>query len=310
MIDSELKLLYIMGPARSGSTLLGMLLGELPGFLNVGELSTVWRLQPADRCGCDEPLGTCALWSKLLLDSSSVAAFLRTLIEGHRTGVGRVSNLRHTLRFPPGQTTGVPAIDERVRLLAALYRAIADETGARVIVDDAKFPLGAAHLRLMPGFSVGIVDLVRDPRAVAYSMQWKEGGAITGPFTGWGAGLSTKMWLNSVLSGIIVRRAYGAKRSLLLRYEDFVANPRRSLSRIAQLVDEAPERLPLVGDRIARLHTQHTIAGNPHRFKTGDIEIVDRRPWLQKLSRYDRTLVTALTLPFLVRHGYTIWPRG
>ncbi|MGH2739024.1 MAG: hypothetical protein ACRDH6_00855 [Actinomycetota bacterium] len=310
MTESDLKVIYIMGPARSGSTLLGMLLGELDGFFNAGELSTLWRLQPADRCGCGEPHESCVVWSKLLHDRSVVSSFLRTLLEGGGTGVGRAARLRQTLRFRPGQPTGLPELDERVGLLNALYRGITDETGARVIVDDAKFSLGAAHLRLMAGFSVGVVHLVRDPRAVAYSMQWKEGGAIVGPFTGWGAGRSTRMWLQSAVSGTLVRRAYGANRSLLLRYEDFVANPSRWLTEIARLVGESPARLPLVNHHVARFRLQHTVDGNPHRFKTGDVEIVDRREWLLKMTGPDRALVTAQTLPFLVRYGYPIWPRG
>jgi hypothetical protein len=37
--DSDrIRVLYIAGPSRSGSTLIGRILGEIPGFFDTGEL--------------------------------------------------------------------------------------------------------------------------------------------------------------------------------------------------------------------------------------------------------------------------------
>ena len=40
---AEPRILYITGWLRSGSTVLGNVLGELPGVLHVGELHYLWR---------------------------------------------------------------------------------------------------------------------------------------------------------------------------------------------------------------------------------------------------------------------------
>ena len=42
MATDKIKVLYIAGNGRSGSTLLGVLLGQIPGFFNVGEVRRVW----------------------------------------------------------------------------------------------------------------------------------------------------------------------------------------------------------------------------------------------------------------------------
>ena len=64
----KVKLIYIAGFARSGTTILGNMLGELDGFVHVGELYRMWRRasQLRDRCGCGEPLEECSLWSQAI----------------------------------------------------------------------------------------------------------------------------------------------------------------------------------------------------------------------------------------------------
>jgi hypothetical protein len=59
------RVAYIAGAGRSGSTLLAMLLGALPGCVSIGELRHMWRrgIQLNQRCGCGEPFWDCPFWS-------------------------------------------------------------------------------------------------------------------------------------------------------------------------------------------------------------------------------------------------------
>ena len=63
--ENQTKVVLIGGASHSGSTLLDMLLGEIPGFLAVGELRHLWRRwAPVDRiCGCGKPYVRCSVWS-------------------------------------------------------------------------------------------------------------------------------------------------------------------------------------------------------------------------------------------------------
>src|SRR5262252_9835277 len=59
--------LYIAGSGRSGSTLLERALGEIPGFVNVGELIDLYRrvAEHGERCGCGQEFARCPFWSRV-----------------------------------------------------------------------------------------------------------------------------------------------------------------------------------------------------------------------------------------------------
>lgn len=61
---------------------------------------------------------------------------------------------------------------------------------------------------------------------------------------------------------------------------------------------------PFVGQDTVTLRTNHTVAGNPNRFRTGEVRIVPDDEWRTLMSRSDRLCVEALALPLLKRYGY------
>ncbi len=66
-----MKVIYITGWLRSGSTILGNVLNELPGVLHAGELHYLWKNGMLDSgtnslCGCGEQIRQCALWSSVI----------------------------------------------------------------------------------------------------------------------------------------------------------------------------------------------------------------------------------------------------
>jgi len=60
--------LYVMGAGRSGTTLLGRVIGAHDGYVNVGELRFLWQrgILEARSCGCGRPIPSCYLWSQVL----------------------------------------------------------------------------------------------------------------------------------------------------------------------------------------------------------------------------------------------------
>ena len=99
------------------------------------------------------------------------------------------------------------------------------------------------------------------------------------------------------------------EKYLRLRYEDFVADPRKSLERILEFVGVTAE-LPLTGEREVMLGVSHTVSGNPNRFETGAVELRPDREWMDNMQPHHRALVTALTLPLLRRYGYPTIPKN
>jgi hypothetical protein len=180
-----------------------------------------------------------------------------------------------------------------------------------VIVDSSKRPSDAAMLRLVAGVEPYYVHLVRDPRAVAYSWQRrktqldKDRPADLVPHNPFD---STVKWVEWNLAAEALRRRHDPDRSILVRYEDFVAHPRSALERMAALTGETSRGLPLEGERRARLSPNHTVSGNPSRFTTGVVELRVDDEWRTRQRRLDRLVSTSLALPLLSRYGYPIRP--
>jgi hypothetical protein len=67
-MQRPIKVALIGGYARSGSTFLGQMLGQLPGCIFVGELMYIWRKhwQKDMLCGCGAPFSDCPFWGAVV----------------------------------------------------------------------------------------------------------------------------------------------------------------------------------------------------------------------------------------------------
>jgi hypothetical protein len=297
----DVKVLYVMGHGWSGSTILGNVLGELPGFTHAGELRTLWgEALPEGRvCGCGVPIGTCEVWTAILRTGfgEPPSPILGQVAAWHRKAA-RVRHTRRLLRLRPGRPTGSPALDAYLPVEGRLYAAIAEVTGARVVVDSSKRTGDAAILRLMAGVDPFFVHLVRDPRAVAFS--WRVRDSRHGPLR------TMREWTVANLSDEAVRRSDKRGRSIRVRYEDFVARPRATVEAITRLVGEPPSDLPFLDEHTVELGVHHTVSGNQSRFERGRVRLVNEEAWRTKLSGADRLAVTALAWPLMLRYGYPL----
>ena len=52
------------------------------------------------------------------------------------------------------------------------------------------------------------------------------------------------------------------------------------------------------------LSVDHTVSGNPSRFRTGKIELRPDEEWKVKMRGADKNIVLALTAPLLLTYGY------
>ena len=63
----QLRVVFIGGQGRSGSTLLERALGQLPDVVSVGETVHLWDrgLRDNELCGCGQPFSACPFWSEV-----------------------------------------------------------------------------------------------------------------------------------------------------------------------------------------------------------------------------------------------------
>src|SRR5580765_943372 len=64
---AHLPVLYIGGRHRSGTTLLELMLGQIPGFFAAGELRQIWERGVVERrrCGCERSFPECPFWTEV-----------------------------------------------------------------------------------------------------------------------------------------------------------------------------------------------------------------------------------------------------
>jgi hypothetical protein len=301
MSEPALKVLSIIGWCRNGSTILGNVLNEVPGFFHAGELHFLWKNAAGKGanqwCGCGEVLTGCPLWSGILPlcrpPGTPAQTYADTVIRRQRAYV----RTRHTWRVL-GQGVRPGQMREHAALMTRTYHAIAERTGARVIVDSTKIPGEAALLPQLDGVRAYYVHLVRDPRAAAGS--WREPKQYCAPMS---AARSTAYWLGFNLASEAVTRRY-PERSVFLRYEKFIADPAGSISALLRLAGADPAANP-VRDRLIELHTNHTVTGNPDRFRTGATLIKDTDDsWQARLPSPARLTAQTLSWPLFGRYGY------
>jgi hypothetical protein len=306
--EDKVKVLYIAGLHRSGSTILDNLLNQVDCFFSVGEICYVWEQDLAENglCGCGAPLKECEVWGKVLGGDTFRRIDARKMVRLEKGGV-RTRHLPLAL-VPAGRKLLASRLSGYAENLENLYREVRDATGARVIVDSSKSPLYGRTLGMASGIELYVVHLVRDPRAAAYSWLRKK----LQPDRGESAYMDRHPPAKSAVMWTVWNAAAGSfwgrspKRYVVLRYEDFVAGPREALGRVLELVGERDVNLPFVAESGVELGVSHTVSGNPNRFKTGMVRLRLDDEWRRRMRLRDRAVVTLLTLPGLLRHGYPI----
>lgn len=309
MNSNKIKVLYIAGWDRSGSTILDQILGQLPGFFSVGELVDLWDRGAKALCGCGSLMEDCAIWRQIFFDAFGVAPrqfdfqasakLRRQCVRSRHMCLLWSSLLRRCAKMPLA-----PYLD----LQGRLYKAACKASGAAVIVDSSKHPAYAYVLGLFEFVELYIVHLVRDPRGCAYSWAVRkvhpdpaiERLSSLGPVKSalhWNfANTATRFVFNNL------RRRY-----LIVRYEEFAARPRDVVVRILDYVGEHVSELPFFSQHTVLLKSLHGVSGNPARFRTGPVELKLDEKWRTAMDKKHKLVVTLLTAPTLNTYGYSFY---
>jgi hypothetical protein len=294
------RVLYLTGWLRTGSTLLGNVLGELPEVAHVGELHYLWRngvLRTGTNslCGCGKDLLDCPVWAQVLgrvpVPAQQVVAWQRDLL--------RTRHTRARLAEARGRAAPAPGVAAALDMMAALYRAVAAHAGGgRLIVDGSKFPAEAAALLGRRDLDVRVLHVVRDPRATAQS--YRRAKAYIEPR---GPAESSGYWLAFNLASDLVGAAAG--RYLRIRHEDLAARPRDVIAEVMRFAGLA-DAPPVDSDGTVRLGGNHTVTGNPDRLTRGTVTIRPDERWRTELPVRAAAVATAVAAPLLRRYGYPL----
>jgi Sulfotransferase family len=332
MTDTEtpIKVVKVTGLGRSGSTILDIVLGNHPQIESVGEVGnlirTGWISQESLRgidpkrlrrpiCTCgkrldvlyvDTPDEACPFWSSVRrewvkrTDSDSIESYpkLQNDFELKR----RLPRLLYEKRRPSAPFRSY------ARLTRAFFESIRVVSGKPIIVDSSKSPASAFALGMMPGIDLYLVHLVRDGRGVVTSHKKSfeknfEAG-IMWEHKGQPMWKTAVRWTVKNLASEWVCVQLGPKRTMRLRYEDFVADPKSALERIGSLIELDLTDVADAASVGKPMQAGHNIGGNRTK-KSGVITLrPDEEEWKSALSPTEQRISWMLMGWLMRRYGY------
>ncbi len=241
------KLAYVMGAGHSGSTILGIALGNCDGFFYAGELEE-WLISARQpRWGAAARQGFwSAVGERVQGDDELLGGDVNRCIE--RSSASFRIDLWPARRRLRGQYR---------RVARELIEAVADVAGARCVVDTSHFPLRARELRELPGVELYLIYLVRDPRDVVASNTRELSEHEVAELRWRRLKTNAELWLTQLLS-IRTFLSQPKERRIFVRHEEFLADPAGVTRRILAMLGSDAE-LPDLG----ALTVGAPLQGNP-----------------------------------------------
>ena len=305
--QAPLRVVYIAGSNRSGSTVFTGALGNHPFVQSVGEL--VWLASDGwinnFYCSCGKPSQECPFWVAVhhtwrdLNGKVTIPEYLEMQNKVKRFRqwpflLHESWNNSHTFQLYAQQTF-------------LLLKAIQMVSGCGIIVDSSKGLERVFALSLIPDIDLKVIQLVRDPRGVVWSHKKalmkdleKRARRDIYPQPAWRTAL---YWCRMNLLADWLRRQVGPEKALLIRYEDFMLETLPVLQKIGDFIGVDFSNIQQAIDRGEKLSFGHTIAGNRVRMQ-GELRLKFDQEWRQYLSPQDRRVTEILSGWLMARYGY------
>ncbi|WP_038056389.1 sulfotransferase family protein [Thermodesulfobacterium hydrogeniphilum] len=293
--NGRVKVIYIAGEGRSGSTLLERILGQHPKIFAAGELKHIWERSFIENqlCSCGKSFYDCDFWKLVRKRFHEYYGEIdyKSVIEAFK----KTCRIRHYL-FRKNLNNKHSKFINGVYL--ALYKAISDVSGKEFVIDASKHPVFAHILAQNPAIKLYVIHLIRDPRAVAYSWQKKK---IRPEITDRVEYMPRYSIVRSAVSwGIVNKISYNLSefdniKYILIKYKDLIFDPKNTLLKLYKFLNikENFESL-FLDEKTIFFSKNHTVAGNPIRFKVGRIQLEMDNEWKEKMPRYKQLLVYLL----------------
>ncbi|PCJ07278.1 MAG: hypothetical protein COB16_11675 [Rhodobacteraceae bacterium] len=270
---------------------------------NIGQIRDLpLALLEQEICSCDQPVPSCSYWGAVVAQVEKLhgAGALQALTEGMQL-------FRKAANADPrwGELAVRKALtqDHAVFLEAFrdLYIAAAAQAGGRLLVDSSKSVDLCLALSLIPEIDLHVLNLVRDPRAVAVS--WakvlKRPAVLRGRTRNW-AGRQRRLQ---------VIRDLNPHRFMRLRYEDLTERPRHWIEAIQDWAGLTPD-LSLFTSRntadISWLDTHLFPPANATVLKERrtDIVITPAEGWKHSKNAHLHAMAEEVTFPYAETLGY------
>ncbi|MBO0323559.1 sulfotransferase [Muricauda sp. CAU 1633] len=298
----KIKVLYFAGSGRSGSTILNIILGNHPQIFGGGELQNMREVYNDSKiCSCQNVLVNCEFWSSVVNDwfskveeDSTLSGFKKwSAFEG-------VFSFRAWFKMYFGIGEKSTEFKKYQMSTSEFLRAVQEHSKKEVLVDISKNPLRAWALEKNPDIDLRMVHLVRDGRAVTWSLKR----------TAERQNRNRPTWRAAIFWALINRMTNLVRSKVehktLVRYEDFIENPRKILTQIGEMAEIDFSDIINKIENNADFSIEHVMAGNGIRkADTIKFETTKTDGWMQKLKPSSKNLFKVLSYSSLRKFNYS-----
>lgn len=282
------KLLYIMGGARSGSTILEVLLANNPAIFGAGELTHLIEdgFLANKNCSCGCPCHKCNVWSKV---------FTQANIFENNALVFSTNNKRFDrhkgLLLSFATSNDNSALSEHNEFSWTMIDNLITQENVAAIVDSSKYANRAINLYNYRSDDVGIICLTRSSSGMidSFSKKNKEEQAPK-------SFLSAALYIFSVnISFWWAKRVFGDS-CLAISFEQLMKDPISVLNDVGEWSGLSVENTKNMLDVEDKFQTGHIVTGNRIRsaktIKFNPSKIVIHR----KFNVFERSIIWCLDL--------------
>jgi len=272
-----MKLIYIAGDGRSGSTLLDSVLNNFDNSLSIGEFSRFWTryIEGKSNCGCRDNIRDCKLWSQIINEID--LKFNITIEETEK----RIIEIRLFKNFKKiDNFINDPKWREFCDLITYVYRRIFELTTSKIIIDSSKYPSWGYFLFKLNITEFYFINLERNLAEVANS--WKKTKLL--PEYDYEVLMPIKSNITILKSWIKIKflcnriKINSNLNYLFINYNQFCKTPSSYLNQIEKLVDEKFQNHDF------QFIKNHAIGGNPMRKESVELQIKEFKKDLSNLN--------------------------
>ena len=267
-----MKLVFIGGAHRSGTTMLGSILGAHSSCLCIPEAqfkTDAYRM----------------VYGKDKADIADIISMVRNHLRFKYWG----------LDIGPDIPPGINSFQELFLWLSQRYGEKIGKLGSAICVDHTPLNIKYADMLFDLFPEAKMIHLVRDGRAVSSSIMPLDWGPNT-------IDKAASSWASKVRMGLRVESLYGSERIKRIRYEDVVLDPEKTMKEICVFLDITYEPGMIEGGGFlvpAYTEKQHQLVGKRPMADRADA-------WKNLLTRREIEIFETIAAEHLLQFGYSV----
>lgn len=303
------RMLYILSPSYSGSTLLTFLLAQHPEIATIGELkATSMGDIKQYTCSCGEPILSCSFWQQA--QAAAKAKGMDFSLDDFGTHFKSDVNLHNKILGAQVRGLGfealrsvaigcVPGLQQEYNAILKRNKVLVDVClelqGGSIFIDGSKDPNRLEYLVRSNLWDIDVLYMVRDGRAQANSAREK-------PLENLDYESACKEWVHTIDQMDAVLRYVDTKRVMKLKYEDLCKEPNAVINSIWSFL--GIEAIDQDWSDVALDGSEHHILGNDNMRKAKSVTIRHDEKWRGKVSEAELALYQEIAGPTHMRLFY------